>query len=68
MELVYGNQGNEDADTLAREGSFNSVLGPKPAISISPRVGSLMIRKWLKEKHSKHRAATYHMRQSNLFI
>jgi hypothetical protein len=52
---------------MAREGSINLFLGPKPAPSISSGFGGLMIREWLKEKHFKHQAATQGMRQSSLF-
>jgi hypothetical protein len=56
-------QGNEDADTLAREVLSSSFLGPEPAISISPCVGRLKIEQWLIKKHSKCSAATPGTRQ-----
>jgi hypothetical protein len=52
---------------LAGEGFSSSILSPKP-ISISPCIDRLNIKEWLKEKHSKDRAATPGMKQSKLFI
>jgi hypothetical protein len=49
MELVYGIQGNEDANATAREGSIKTFLGPKPATSVSPGLVGLVIRECLKE-------------------
>jgi hypothetical protein len=63
-----GNQGNKNAGILAREGSSSPFLDPKLAISVSPCVGRLKVKDWLKERHSEHWAATPGMRQSVLFI
>jgi hypothetical protein len=52
---------------LAGEGFSSSIISPK-LISISPCNDRLNIKEWLKEKHSKDRAATPAMRQSKLFI
>jgi hypothetical protein len=59
---------NEDVGALGREGSRSSFLGPEPAISISPCVDRLKVKKWLMKRHSEHWAATAGMRQSKLLI
>jgi hypothetical protein len=41
-------QDNKEADALDREGSSSPVLGPKPAILISPCVDRLKVMEWLK--------------------
>jgi hypothetical protein len=60
-------QGNEDADVLATEGSSSLFLSPKPAISVSPCVGRLRVKEWLKDRHSKHWTPAPSMRQLTLF-
>jgi hypothetical protein len=62
-----GIQSNEDADALARKKSSSPVLGPEPAISVSPRIGRLKVQQWLKEMQPEHWAAARDMRQSKLF-
>jgi hypothetical protein len=47
---------------------LSSFFSPKPVISISPCGGRLTVKEWLKERHSKHWAATPRMRQSKLII
>jgi hypothetical protein len=53
-----GIQGNKDGDVLAREALSIPFYGPKPVVSISPYVGRLRIKEWLKERHSEHWATT----------
>jgi ribonuclease HI len=45
-------QDSEDADTLVRDGSSSSFLGPKTAIPVSPCVGRLKFKEWLREEYS----------------
>jgi hypothetical protein len=63
-----GIQSNKDADALATEESSNSFLGPEPSTTISPCVGRLKVKEWLKERHSEHWAAAPGMKQSKHFI
>jgi hypothetical protein len=44
-------------DALARDGSSSPFLGTRPAISVSPCVGRLKVKEWLKVRHSEHMAA-----------
>jgi hypothetical protein len=59
--------GNEEAHALDTQGSSSPFLSPEPAISTSPCVGKHKVKDWLKERHSKHCAATPSMRKSKLF-
>jgi hypothetical protein len=47
--------GSEDADTLARNGSCSSFLGPKPTIPISQCDGRFKIKQWLRKKHDRNK-------------
>jgi ribonuclease HI len=45
-----GIQGNEYADTFIAKGPNNPLLGPEPAIAVSPCIGRLKV-EWLVKKH-----------------
>jgi hypothetical protein len=47
-----GIQCNKYVDAFARDGLSSPLVGPKPAISVSPYVGRLKVKDRLKEKHS----------------
>jgi hypothetical protein len=61
-------QGNDDGDAVDTKVSSNPILGPEPAIPISPRVGRLKIKEQLVRKHSVYLVTTSRIRQSKLFI
>jgi hypothetical protein len=60
--------GIEDADALPREISSRTFLDPEPAVSVSPCVGRLKVKEWLRERYSEHWAAAPGMRHSKFFI
>jgi len=48
-----GIDGNEIADQLARESSSHPLIGPEPALGISPKVARGVIRDWTSRKHEE---------------
>jgi hypothetical protein len=55
-------------DALAGQGSISVFLSPEPVISISPCVGGVKGKEWLKERYFEHWAAAPVIRQKKLFI
>lgn len=47
-----GNQGNENADGLARKGSESALYGPEPALALSDSVHSTLIRNFTLKRHA----------------
>jgi len=43
--------GNEIADQLTREGSSHPLIGPDPALEISPKVARGVITDWMSRKY-----------------
>jgi len=41
------------ADQLARQGSSLPFVGPEPALGISAKVASIVIRGWISRKHEE---------------
>jgi hypothetical protein len=55
LQLVWmpghmGNDGNETADELARQGFSQPLIGPKPDLGISAKVARGVIRDWTSRK------------------
>jgi len=48
-----GIDGNEIADQLARESSSHPLIGPEPALGISPKVARGVIRDWTSRRHEE---------------
>jgi hypothetical protein len=58
VSVHSGIQDNVDADALARKGSSNTFLSPKPTIPVSPCVGRLKIKECLVRKHTEYQVTT----------
>jgi hypothetical protein len=48
-----GNNGNETADKLARQGSSHPLIGPEHALGISAKFARGVIRDWTSRKHNQ---------------
>lgn len=71
LEWVPGHQGiagNDKADSLAKEGSSKSLVGPEPTCGISYRTARKAIRETLQEQHLAHWMSLPGLRQSRMFI
>jgi len=49
-----GNDGNEIAEHLPREGSSHPITGPEPLLGISAKIAMEVIRDWTSRKHEEH--------------
>ena len=59
VELIWvpghrGIDGNEAADRLAKEGSSRAMIGPEPALGISPKIVRREIHKYLQRAHKEY--------------
>lgn len=73
VKLVWvpGHQGilgNEEADSLAREGSDREFYGPEPALGLSRSAVNQVIRDWMTREHQMYWTTLQGLRQSKLFI
>jgi len=56
--------GNEIADQLTREGSSHPLIGPDPALGISPKFARGVIVDWTSRKHEECRQSICGQRQA----
>jgi hypothetical protein len=63
-----GIDGSEIADQLARQGSSHPLIGPKPALGISAKVGRGVIRDWTSRKHEEHWQSIRGQKQAKRFL
>jgi hypothetical protein len=69
--LVPGHRGiagNKKADALAREGSANTSIGPKPVFGITKTTARRSISVWIKLQHQIHWTNVAGHRQSKLMM
>jgi len=63
-----GNDGNETAGILSRQGSLHPLIGPECALVISAKVARGMIRDWTSRKHEEYWQSIHGQRQAKGFL
>jgi hypothetical protein len=61
-----GIDGNEIADQLARQGPSHPLIGPQPALGVSPKFARGMI--WTSRKNEEHWQSKRGQRQAKGFL